>query len=62
MFTWIIIAIAIATIFGVINLKNIKSQSIEFWNKFLPIAQKTISETKSKAQNQLEKVKKKDKE
>ena len=62
MLTWIIIAIAIATIFGVINIKELKTKTIELWKEYLPIAQQKITEAKSKAQNQINNVKKKDKE
>ena len=48
MLSWIIIAIAIATIFGVINFKDLKNKLLQNYNKILPIAQKKLTEIKSK--------------
>lgn len=48
MFTWIIIAIAIATIFGLVNVEQLKSKALEIWSKFLPLFQKIMCKIKEK--------------
>ena len=51
MFTWILIAIIIAAIFGLINLDNIKNKTITIWNKYLPEVKKYTNQTKEKIEN-----------
>lgn len=62
MLTWIIIAIAIGVIFGVINFKDLHSKIKILWNNLLPMIQKTLNDTKIKAQKKIDTVTKKDKE
>ena len=61
MLPWIIIAIVIAVIFGVINFKDLYSRLCSFYNKILPVAQKAIIDTKNKAQTKINNVAKKTK-
>lgn len=51
MFTWILIAIVIAAIFGLINLDNLKNKAITLWNKYLPEAKKYANQAKEKIEN-----------
>ena len=51
MFTWILIIIAVAAIFGLINLDEIKNKSIALWNKYLPEAKKYANQAKTKIEN-----------
>lgn len=51
MFTWILIAIAIAAIFGLINLEELKNKSIALCNRYLPQAKKYVNQAKTKIEN-----------
>lgn len=48
MITWIIIAVAIAAIFGLVNIEQLKNKTMEAWSKLLPHVQKIISKIKEK--------------
>lgn len=48
MFTWILIAIAIAAIFGIINIEQIKNQALELYHKFQPHLQNILNKIKEK--------------
>ena len=58
MLTWILIAIIVLALFGVINFDDIRAKLIELWNKYWPVAQKHIKE----AQKKIEANKKNNKE
>ncbi len=51
MFTWILIVIAIAAIFGLINLDEIKNKITTLYNKYLPEAKKYANQAKEKIEN-----------
>ncbi|MBE6445704.1 MAG: hypothetical protein E7019_06640 [Alphaproteobacteria bacterium] len=59
MFTWILIALIIAVIFGVINVDNLRNKFIALWNKYLPVAKKYANNAKAKIE---EKIQNKNKE
>lgn len=48
MLTWILIAIIIAALFGVINFEQIREWIILNWKKYWPEAQKLITKAKNK--------------
>ena len=48
MLTWILIAIIVLALFGVINFDDIRAKLIELWNKYWPVAQKHIKEVQKK--------------
>ena len=48
MFTWILIAIIVAALFGVINVDKVRAQLIELGKKYLPIAIKYYNIAKDK--------------
>ncbi len=48
MFTWILIFIIVAALFGVIDFDKIRGQLLDLWHKYMPEAQKYISQAKSK--------------
>lgn len=51
MLTWILIAIIIAALFGVIDFKKIREWLISQWQKYWPEAQKYLNQAKEKVDN-----------
>lgn len=62
MLTWIIIALAIGVIFGIIDFKNLHLKTKSLYNQLIPIAKKTIADTKNKAQAKIDSINSKNKE
>lgn len=48
MLTWILIAIIVAALFGLINLDQIREKLIAAWKKYWPEAQKYLDQAKTK--------------
>ncbi len=48
MLTWILIAIIVAALFGLINFDQIREQIIKTWKKYWPEARKYLDQAKSK--------------
>ncbi len=57
MLTWILIAIIIAALFGVINFDQIREWLIKTWKKYWPEAQKLLNQAKEKIEEQKNKKK-----
>ena len=57
MFTWILIAIIIAALFGLINFDDIRAKLIDLWKKYGPQAQKYIADAKTKIEEKQNKDK-----
>ena len=57
MLTWILIAIIVAALFGVINFDQIREWIISTWKKYLPEAQKLLNRAKEKIEEQKNKKK-----
>ena len=52
MLTWILIAIIVAALFGVIDFKQIREWLIKMWRKYFPEAKKLINQAKEKIEEQ----------
>lgn len=52
MLTWILIAIIVAALFGVINFDQIREWLIKTWKKYWPEAQKLFNRAKEKIEEQ----------
>lgn len=57
MLTWILIAIIVAALFGVIDFKQIREWLISQWRKYSPEAKKLIDQAKEKIEEQKNKKK-----
>ena len=62
MLTWILIAVVIAAIFGVINVESLRSKAISLWNQYLPMAKKYAEEAKAKVNEAKAKIEDKNKD
>ena len=51
MLTWILIAIIVAALFGLINFDQIREQIITTWKKYWPEAKKYIDQAKTKIED-----------
>ncbi len=57
MLTWILIAIIVAALFGVINFDQIRDWLIKMWKQYSPEAKKLLKQAKEKIEEQRNKKK-----